>query len=370
MVNKIKMEVDNFALIDKADFEIEDITIIKGMEGHGRSDINKVLFSVLITWSAEGLFAANNMVRSYIYNAFESIPGRSFKLESDFNDFMDNGWEEYNVSREYLDSKYDEFKKLLKKYKVSCDTSNLEEALNTFDEYGLFRSPIFQHMLDLEFKNYSLAKYEDYEIKIFIDDCVNFIKNENDQTNIGLSYETPNLEGNVLYLGPRPIFDFEATNNIPYHYEELFSNMTETYIECRKDTGEINELIKDFIGGSFSYNSSFAFHDKQENDIGMSVISREIKQLGVILFLLENRGIPEKSIMILDRIDKDMSDLYQNKLVKILFKLKSELDLTLLIYTDSDSFSNKINDFQDEIPVKVYQAVKNNSKNKYTFKIK
>ncbi len=214
MVDTIKIDVDNFGLIDSGEFEISQIGIIKGMEGHGRADFNKLLFAFLITVSSEGLYAANNMVKNEFFNTIDKSSNPSFRFMQEYNDFINNDWEEYNISPKYLNLKYEEYKKILKKHNVQIDHSRIKEVLGLFNEYKRYRSPIFQRMLDVEFKNYSFEKYSDYEVNIYLDDYLHFIKNENGETKYGMSYETPILPGNVLYLGPRPIMDFD--NNPPH----------------------------------------------------------------------------------------------------------------------------------------------------------
>ncbi len=138
--------------------------------------------------------------------------------------------------------------------------------------------------------------------------------------------------------------------------------MTQTHVKCQKDTSDICEEIKDLIDGSFKAFIDFEFYTLDGENIDLDLVSREIKQFGVILYLLEHKGIPEKSVMILDRIEKDMSRTYQKKLAEILVKLTLRLDLILVINTDSDNFISELDKFKGDALIKTYEAVENGGK--------
>ena len=370
MVDNIKIDVNNFALIKEGEFEVEDILLIEDMQGYAHADILKLLFSVLITYSPEGDFSGNNMVNSQFLDAIQgnNLP---FEIRFELNRFLNNDWEDHNISPNYFNDKLDEFKKLLKKYHIKADTSMIELAISKFNEYNEFHMPVFQHFMELEFKKHPLDYYDPFDVHIYIDGedhFLNYDSSKSDNLNIGFSYNTKKISGNVMYLGPKPIMEFiGGTDNFPYHYEELFSSLTETYVERNLDIDEIENDLEEFVGGSFDIeNSDFIFITNDGDIVEVDDVSREVKQLGLILMLIENLGLCEDSIIILDNFDKDMSEEFKLKTSEVLVKLTKLLNLKLIINAYSEEFADAIREFGKDISINSYEA-EGSAKDKYTF---
>lgn len=360
MLDEININVDNFSFIKEAKFIVDGVTVVKGIGGKGKSDLNRMIYSLLLSVSNEGLNIANTGFKEIIFNSINSNP--SFELRLEYNKFINN-WDEYNVSHNYLNKKFCEFKKLLKKHKMTANFSEIEKALEFHDEYHSYRLPVMNHLLEVEFKDMRHEKFDDYNINIKIDDEYQLIsdkKGNNIQTKF--SYEFEGLPGNVIYLSPKPIMDFEYKNNIPYHYEELYYLLTENQIECRKDTKDVVDNIEEVIGGNFSLLGSFEFFTNDGDEIFMEDLPRGYKHLGVFQLLLENYAIPEKSILIIDNIDSRMDDQLKIKTAEILVNLAERLDLFLFINTKSDFFIKAINDCSNSISIRNYEAIENDGK--------
>ena len=127
---------------------------------------------------------------------------------------------------------------------------------------------------------------------------------------------------------------------MPYHYEELCSNMIETHIECDVDLDDIIDEINEIIGGEFGFDldGSFNFFSNDDEEISINRLSNGYKQLGVLEYLMEGYGIPKNSIIILDRIDDKMDSDLQIKTAEIIMKLAKRLNLLLLINTNKTFF--------------------------------
>ena len=365
MLDKIEIKVDNFDMIAEGDFEVNKITVIKGGDSKNLSDLNRILFADLITLSCEGDYAGNNMFRRKYKEFLDDSNYLSFALMKRFNKFI-NDWDEYNVSYDYLSGQFKKFKKIIPK-KLKNDLGDLEEYLSLFeDDSKKYREFIFDEMIKREFKTNKIDDYDDYEIKVIIDDVYdNSLKCEKMKRNLTVTCDMDTLPGNVIYLDKSPILNLGNIDRY-YHYEELYSIITETHIECEYDTGEIEEMIKDLIKGEFGIFGDFYFIDNDDNEIDLYRLDNGTKHLGVLDLLLEGYGIPEKSILILNNIDKGMDDTFLKKTAEILVKLALELDLLLLINTKRDDFACALKDCYDDVVI--YNAFKNDD-NKYEFKL-
>ena len=363
MLNKIEIMVDNFSLINNATFELNKITVIKGGDFESLSDLNRILFANLISLSCEGDYAANNLFKTRLMNSLGDSNNLSFSFMRKFNKFI-NDWDEYNVSYKYLSKKYKQFKKIVPK-KLKVDFDYIDECLALFEESKMYKFPVFVEMLNREFKSNKLAKYDNYEIKIILDgEYESFIKSKNKQSMAGIN-PTLDLPGNVIYLDKTTLFDLAQDLDAYYHYEELYSNIFETHIECKSDTDEIDMMIEETIQGNFD--GVDAFFPTDSNDmLDVSELSVQVKQLGTILSLLEGYGIPEKSILILNNIDAEMDDEFIKKTAEIIAKLISQLDLLVLINTQRDDFVDALNEYCDDLLL--YNASENKD-GSYDFKL-
>ena len=321
------------------------------------------MFSYLITLSPEGLFAANLGFRSQLSIALDKTSSQlSNKFINEFKKFDDvKNWDEYNISPEYFNKKFSQYKKLLRKHRIKIDSSRIEEYMSFFNENNTYRIAVLQHMVEVEFKYNNLNFRNKSKFNLFIDGLESLMRMENKEIIIGISSQIEVLPGNVLYLSSEPIVD-SAFNiyGMPYHYEELYSNITETYVECDVDLEDIMEEICDIVDGEFglSFNGSFDFISKDGDEIHIKDLSNGYKQLGVLFLLMEGKGIPRNSIMILDRIDDEMDNDLQEKTAEIIIKLAKKLDLLLLINTNNEVFFNSINQYRDEISIKSYEKSK------------
>ena len=180
----------------------------------------------------------------------------------EYNKFInDEKWDEYNTSPDYLNKKYSQYKKLLKKHKIKVDTSRIEEYLGLFDENNSYRLPVLIRMIDVEFKNKRLKFKNNSKFNLFIDENESYMNVEDNNIINSISGAVDVLPGNVLYLSPKPIMDYNYnTYNMPYHYEELCSNMIETHIECDVDLDDIIDEINEIIDGEFGFDLDGSFN--------------------------------------------------------------------------------------------------------------
>ena len=365
MLDKIQVTVDNFGLINNGSFDLNGITVIKGGDFETLSDFNRILFANLISLSCEGDYASSSLFRSLLKETLGDESNLSLSVMIKFNRFI-NGWKDYDVSYKYLSKKFKKFKKLIPKG-TDVDLTEIEEYLALYKGSKKYRLPVFSEMLKREFNTGKIDEYDDYEISLTIDEKYeNFIRCKNMNREIGISYDLDVLPANVIYLDNDPIFDLEEVIESYYHYQELYSNMVDTQIECKSDTLPIVEMIEDINKGSFGNLFGFSFVDENRKMVEIEDIDNPAKHLGILQLLLDEGGIPEKSVLLINNIDDEMNDEYIKKTAEIIAKLALQLDLLVLIETQRDDFAEALKEHYDDLLL--YNGFENDD-GKFDFKL-
>ena len=365
MLNKIRIEVDNFASISSADFELNKVTVIKGGDVESLSDLNRILFANLFSLSREGDYIGNNLFKECLKESLDN--------EDLYNRFV-TGLRRYNVSYDYLSNKLNKFKEKLPK-EENVDFTQVEEYLELFKDSKKYRLAVFDEMIKREFKTNKIDEYDDYEIKLTIDDeYESYVKCKNKKRELGITYGMNTVPGIVIYLDKPNIFDLAPDFDSYYHYEELYRLMGDAFIEGKNDIIEIeenNELYEkmyqkvdegDMAG--FMYYSNKLREKKYFSQIPNG---NGNKHLRTIDSLLGGPGIPKKSVLIMNNIDEGMDERFF-KLAALCCSVEvSVLNLFIvLINTQNQEFIDALKEYFDDLLV--YNAVINEN-GKYDFKL-
>ena len=129
MQNKINFKINNFGPINEANIDINQINILGGINGSGKSFSSKLLFCFLTSLSNQGKIIENQGIFSS-YDSFinrwinnfsrsnqDSIEYDFGELSEEINSLMLN-WEENNISYEYLEDFFLKFKNIIDKYEL------------------------------------------------------------------------------------------------------------------------------------------------------------------------------------------------------------------------------------------------------------
>ncbi|WP_407379040.1 AAA family ATPase [Methanobrevibacter sp.] len=377
MQNKINFKINNFGPINEANININQINILGGVNGSGKSLSSKLLFCFLTSLSNQGKLIENSGIlasyESFINRWIDNFPkSKPDSIQYNFGELIDEinslmiTWQEDNINYEYLIGFFSKFENILNKYELlnneSCK-NELDLIKNSIDinkdRYG-YIVRVINYLLLVEFGKSQIKFYKDAIIE-FGDEFDNLFNykltfNEN-------SYETSfnnqmNLNNydfkNIIYIDSPSLLNFyiKSDNGLKingntgqFHYYNLLKGLIskrdnnsiaieELYYQNSKNLE--SELI-DMIGGCFEFNdetSKFIFKtDNNEYDI--INIASGYKQIGILQLLLTNKVISEGDWIIFDEPEINLHPGMQIKLAELLVKMAAELNICIYINSHS-----------------------------------
>lgn len=357
MTGKMLFEIENFGPISNANIEIDNVTVIVGKNGTGKSTSSKFLFSLLTANSPEGINLANCDIKS----RFRDLINLMKLHEDELNDL--NQLLEQDLSNELFEGVYENLEEAIVKID-STDVRNLYmERLSRIrplieinkDSTARYIR-IVNSILDSEF-GYSLKNQESIRLNfkgsIEDEELIQeiFIKDESNQKISQQYFDYFNFE-NVVYIDSLSILeslwavgkpDGCIDGEIPFHLQLLIQKLKNANNGNVYDEEYYRKLI-DFkakvdkmIGGNFAYdvsNDKFIFKSGG-NEYPMENTASGLKQLGIIQLLLDNRELTEDSFLIIDEPEVNLHPEFQVKLAEILVLASKELNITLYVNTHS-----------------------------------
>lgn len=373
----MKLHVENFAKIKEADIEINGITVIAGENNTGKSTIGKIMYCLYSIFkdidlkvnierkrSIAAALLNNSKIRNKVVNSYDmhELYEEVMKI---VNEIFDTDPDDLDVYFDNLDIDFsDETKK------------GLYNAIS-FDENKL-KSLIAKKYLSSEFRNQFLP-LEDIEntmvLDLLIKDKSNKILCKNNQIIVD---DQLNLLKDCIYIDNPfsidemliknrktkfDIFGFIIDRETIYTHDDfLKSRLTKSLKENDLDLianallderlSKFKAKIKNIINGDFlEKENKFVFFDNLiEKEIELKNLSTGIKSLAIILKLIENRDINDKSMIALDEPEVHLHPKWQLAFAEILVLLQKEFDLNIVLTTHSPYFINAI---------EVYSAIHN-----------
>ena len=357
----MKLTIYNFAKIEKADIEMNGITVLAGENGTGKSTVSKVMYSIFNTFydydsklkklktdaiKERFQFSLSRNEDDLIYNIF--------RMNSEIDIIIDN------LVRTKVDQcTQDEVKTYLKN-----ELSNNNIIIEDFDEFASYVykvlstdtkkeiKELLQRVLNIEIGGnyYSLRGKEDFEIDFEL--CDNHIKFNSKAHDLQLRayyklkteaiyYDNPDVvnlinrnyfkDDHFLVGHERKLAQFLQSENSSNFYDELF-NKDIIY--------QLKEEIKKIVGGDFvDENGIIKFKSIDlEGSYDLPTLSSGLKSMSILLRLIENGNLKENGVLILDEPEIHLHPKWQLKYAEMLVKLQSTLNLRILISSHSPYF--------------------------------
>lgn len=367
----MRIKINNFAKIKKADIEINGITVIAGENNTGKSTVGKALYSVFDSFYNISTKTSNEKIN------------RVYKIFNDIGYFDDSDGDFYYID---LDEKIDEiyekiseidifsipkstaldiYSSILSDYindkTIKALSTRFNDLLNNLyvimgisdenirqtivnrvfsDEFNKQFLPLFtiegsatitltlkDEIIDLDFSEIPF-------IKKYIPVIYPIVYIDNP-----FLLETLNENGFTKYRGKKghSLSCARKLNN-----RGKFSVIDETL--SKEKIIKINKFINEIIHGNFiEEDKEVKFkEDGIETPIHISNLSTGIKSFATILRLLNNNYILENSSIILDEPEVNLHPQWQLKYAELLVFMQKELNLHILLNTHSPYFINAI----------------------------
>ena len=363
----MKLKISNFAKIEKADINIDGITVICGDNDTGKSTIGKILFSIFSSnynsakriRGEKGLSIINNIAKLQLNPS----------IVSNFSDFANKCTNEIldtlniynienikniiintipkslislnnidNVSNEILKIMSVPYNKLMLEI-ISRYFSNIfcEQINNLFNENtdSALELYIKNQKMNIEFKNDECVKFDsDFNIinnAFYIDNP--FIIND-----VSSIIDDVNNEIDIYYFFlEKTIYDFVSDNN-----KNVFDSVRNKEI-LEKVYDVLNSVMNAKI---INKNKEFYLHYNDNNtEIKLQNLSAGLKSFVIIKRLLENGSLNEKDVLILDEPEIHLHPKWQLIYAELIVLLQKYFNLTITITTHSHYFLEAINRF-------------------------
>ena len=364
MLTDFKLKIDNFGPINKADLDISKINIIAGKNASGKTTISKLLYCIITSFSSDGEYLAYESMKDRLNNLIKEslkiIPDAettkiaNIQLDLKTNPSIATIKNGYNAF-EFLIETIDDFEN--KKYILSMienDKKTLEglssPELNHDLLFNLFRNEFNgdEQLLD-NYNDSTINIYNNknnpFEYKIEIKNAINITLN-NELTNL-----TTNRE--AIYIETPYFLDFQYLINetrffrqIPYHQLLLSNKLNDQsakndILDEKHNASTVNfqNKLNTLINGTLKKNSNDTFVFKQNGKtFNLQNTSNDVKLIGMLQILLENRKLKEHAFLIMDEPEAHIHPEWQVKLAKILVLLVKDLNVTLFINSHSPQF--------------------------------
>ena len=357
----MKLTIDNFAKIEKADIEMNGITVLAGENGTGKSTVSKVLYSIFNTFydydsklKKLKTDAIKERFQFSLSRNEEDLIHNIFRMNSKMNEIIDN------LVRTKVDQcTQDEVKTYLKN-----ELSNNNIIIEDFDEFASYVYKILstdtkkeikellQRVLKVEIGGnyYSLNGKEDFGIDFKLRDNHIVFNSKAHDLQLGayyklkteaIYYDNPDVvnlinrnylkDDNFLVGHERKLAQFLQSGNSNNFYDELFN----------KDIiHQLKEEIRKIVGGDFvDENRTIKFKsDDLEGSYDLPTLSSGLKSMSILLRLIENGNLKENGVLILDEPEIHLHPKWQLKYAEMLVKLQSTLNLHILISSHSPYF--------------------------------
>lgn len=361
----MKLYLENFAKIKKADIELNGITVIAGPNNTGKSTVGKALYCIFNSFYDLDKKLNNekvNKIMDIIYKSLRTnlaVKNIDLRIIEKFSQEISSS---ENISKDELQ---DKLKKLLK-------VSYLDKLQD--NEFEIIAEEIMQvNSITKESLNKAvLNRYFSSEFK----SQINNVNKENDKTKLRLEIKNKileisfeknsiidikndiNINTDAIYIDSPFVMDdinsyyrIKGTNN---HRINLINKLTEKKQDSVENIFDeiINNKKLENVIAKLSFVATGKFKDLdfdigyQEKDyikpIYVSNLSTGLKNFTILQRLIENGYIVENGLLILDEPEIHLHPEWQIIFAEILVVLHRDINLNILLNTHSPYFLNAL----------------------------
>lgn len=400
--NIMRLDIEKFAKIEKANVVIDGITVIAGENNTGKSTIGKILFCLYSIFKDIDKKIIDEKKHAVIRSLFNSTKIREMVFAANSTENMYPvleiveellALEDINSMSEFLEKEDIE---LSEKERIE-----LFEVMQYDDERIM--SLIAKKYFGNEFNNQYLPLYHsdgETKLNLHIQGKDNSIVMTADDIKIN---NRLNLIKDCIYIdNPLALDDIENIDFSAGRDISLLRYVLSGNLICRHDEflekklckslkslkNNSNNLINDdllsqrlqqfksriigLIQGDFvEKENKFVFLDSNiKKEIEIENLSTGIKSFAILLKLIENKDITDSSMIVLDEPEIHLHPMWQLKFAEILVLLQREFNLNIVITSHSPYFINAIEIYSKKYKITEkcnYYLASLNSKNNSLF---
>lgn len=370
----MRVEIENFAKLNKAVLEVNGITVIAGENNTGKSTIGKILFAFFN--AASGIdrqiknFRVHSIEAKLLYFFYRN---RIRTLGDDYSSFVDKA--SYCLLDNYNDNNSIDKDSILDiiKNNINVNFENYSE-----DEFYSLASDI-KILLSWADEKIASEIFTDFFNKIFNSqinsllkqgsDAFVRIKIKDDENELCFSENTcrkadlrTNISNNCIYIDDPLILDECGSNFLARSYfSDYKKQKTIAFLdkyfhvdnspENMLDVSMIKEKMKDIFaqlnsmveGNVIANNRTNYFkQNKYKEDLNLNNLSTGLKSVVILKMLVEKLLLKDRDLFILDEPEIHLHPKWQIIYAEIIVLLQKALNLHVVITTHSPYFLDAI----------------------------
>jgi len=359
----MKLTINNFAKIKKADISIDSITVIAGLNNTAKTTIGKLLFCIV-----DSLKYLDIKIVIERENRILHSLDKNLILE---NSFFDYYYQNYfrNICKDIVASEVDEtdikalkelIQELILKHDIKNAISYLKEGIDSIakdvaEVCGIDRNEIakiiLNENLNAEFHkqlNNVSEKNKNAIVNLEIDKQVASIDIKNNQV---IKMSDFKLDNSVIMIDNPFILDrrgYDDEKNTHYNdlYRKIFfynddavANAFDEIIGTKKLEKVMKKLETIIQGNLTNYNGEDVYQESSDiPPIHITNLSTGLKAFVILKKLILNNQLNEKSILILDEPEIHLHPEWQLVYAELIVLLQKELNIKVLVTTHSPYF--------------------------------
>lgn len=316
------LKLTNFAKLKDTTLNINDITLIAGKPGSGKSYIMKMLYAMyeandnLLNKIKKEDYLLSKFLTEVINKNIDSSKIKSENKNEEINKKLLKNIVDSEIFKEFLKKEIqkntEEFTKIKKSLgeKQLPDNEifydNLRNIIKSiFDNYFQISDEfIFEHeSCKIEFKNKKLSITKKTDIKV----------------NEAVFVETP------LILEFKS-FMTKDSNKIPYHISSLLKILNKDYSFTDEKQEEFIENFihksKEIINGNIENNGDSFIYKKDDKNFDIVNASSGIKSIGLLQYLVTNKALKQGSVLFWEEPEVHLHPSWQLKMVELFLELQ------------------------------------------------
>lgn len=408
----IRINIEDFRAINKADLIIDGITVVAGENGCGKSSISKLLYFLYKTVSNYDILVKRNLVSSLrnvtrFLDIFQQELRLNFKDRNLRDDFRRESRElrKNLMNSEYLEDELNNWIQVVDKlegiYNESKDsvsdrirhnTSRLNYIMNDIlkgedngDKLDISFSQI-KDFIESKFKE-AIGKIKSRPTSLFIEELravfsdgdlpKKFEVLEFDDLIVSLKKKDlsiPYSIQNAIYINTPMMISVEDNHNL--HWDDLNKLLLEKGNNKNNRFTKIisNDIIKgDVILEEGIYSSDdFIFKRNDGATFNLNDVATGIKAFSILQMLLKNGSLTDKTLLIVDEPESNLHPQWIVEYARIIVMLNKELGVKFFLAThnpDMVSAVRYISEKQQILEkVNFYLAEKSEEQFKYNYK--
>lgn len=376
----MRLKIENFAKIKNADIAINGITVIAGENNTGKSTVGKIIFSLYK--SLVGIEDKIEMQREKEIRDMCQMLLKNYTIDENLSQKIAFGSQRIasQIAREirrYKEKneniKQKEIEKIIidivkqdELYSIGYeDDSNAEIITNIINNIdSILKLPddiIFLEVLSRYFKTVFHSQMNSLQNK----NSTAKLKLQIKGKTIGLWFQRERCTGytlglhllsNVIYIDNPFIIDKLSSDEVldmmgqllkeslilGFH-NDVMDNIFGTIL-AKEKLSEIYKILGEVVNGEIQEkNEKFYFHaEDMSQPISIENLSTGLKSFVLLKMLIENRGLEEKDVLILDEPEIHLHPKWQIVYAELIVLLQKYFDLSIIVTTHSPYFLDAI----------------------------